>query len=92
MDLSATQIIKEIGGGLAAVVIVAQTLAIVALYKSREKLIERLLTYSESCADKTNQMHEKTLASVGALTEATKASNAIAQAAVQLHERGRGRE
>lgn len=90
MELNPLEIIDRIGGGLSAVVIVVEFLVIVALYRSREKLIERLLTYSEASSDKTTQMHEKTLASVGALTEATKASNAIANAAVELHKRERG--
>lgn len=87
MDLSATQIIKEIGGGLAAVVIVVQFLVIWILYKSKEQLIERLLKCSENNAAKATEMHEKTLTTVANLTTATQASTSTAQAALNLLER-----
>lgn len=83
-------IIREIGGGLTAVVIVTQALVIVVQYRKNEKLIDKLLACSESGADKTREMHEKTLTTVNALTIATQASNSTAQAAVNLFERERG--
>lgn len=85
-------IIKEIGGGLAAVVIVVQSLAILILYRNNEKLIDKLLACSESGAEKTRELHEKTLTAVNANTDATKAASLTTQAAINLLERGRNRE
>lgn len=85
-------IIKELGGGLSAVAIVAMALVIVVQYRKNERLIDKLLACSESGAEKTKEMHEKTLATVSALTVATQASNSTAQAAVNLLERERGQK
>lgn len=91
MDLTAIDIIRELGGGLTAVVIVVQAWVIYILYSKNEKLLDRLVACSESGSEKTREMHEKTLSAVGALTTATQANNATAQAAVGMLERERGR-
>ena len=90
--LSTIQILKEMGGGLSAVVILALAGAVIALYRKNEKLLDKLLDCSEANAEKTRELHEKTLTAVNANTEATKAANATTQTAIGMIERGRNRE
>ena len=80
-------IIKEIGGGLSAVVIVALAAFVVMLLRRNDTLVDKLLANSENGAQQAREMHEKTLTAVNALTTATQSSNATAQAAVAMLER-----
>lgn len=80
-------IIKEIGGGLSAVVIVAQAAFILILLRRNDSLVDKLLTYSENSAAQGRELQEKTLIAINANTTAMQASNATTQAAVAMLER-----
>lgn len=79
--------IKEIGGGLSAVVIVVQFLALMRLYTQKETLHEKRLEDATRHGAEAREMHEKTLEALAALTAATQAANTTAQASLAALER-----
>lgn len=79
--------IKEIGGGLSAVVIVVQFLALVRLYNQKEALHDKLLGVVTQNGVEAREMHSKTLDALAALTAATQAANTTAQASLAALER-----
>ena len=62
--------IKEIGGGLSAVVIVVQFLALLRLYNRKEALHDKLLSVVTQNGAEAREMHSKTLDAMAALTTA----------------------
>lgn len=85
MDLAS--FIKEIGGGLSAVVIVMQFLALVRVYNQKEALHEKRLEDATRNGAEAREMHAKTLEGMAALTSATQAANTTAQASLSALER-----
>ena len=79
--------IKEIGGGLSAVVIVVQFLALMRLYNQKETLHDKLLSVVTQHGVEAREMHAKTLEAMAALTTATQAANTTAQASLAALER-----
>lgn len=79
--------IKEIGGGLSAVVIVVQFLALMRLYNQKETLHDKLLGVVTQNGVEAREMHSKTLDALAALTTATQAANTTAQASLAALER-----
>lgn len=79
--------IKEIGGGLSAVVIVVQFLALMRLYSQKEALHDKLLSVVMHHGVEAREMHAKTLEAMAALTTATQAANTTAQASLAALER-----
>lgn len=79
--------IKEIGGGLSAVVIVVQFLMLLRLYNQKEALHDKLLSVVTQHGVEAREMHTKTLDALTALTTATQAANTTAQASLAALER-----
>ena len=85
--MDAASFIKEIGGGLSAVVIVVQFLALMRLYSQKEALHDKLLSVVTQHGVEAREMHAKTLDALAALTTATQAANTTAQASLAALER-----
>lgn len=85
MDL--TSFIKEIGGGLSAVVIVMQFFVILRLHTRNEALNDKIVTLATQNGSDAREMHAKTLEGMAALTTATQAANTTAQASLAALER-----
>ena len=85
--MDATSFIKEIGGGLSAVVIVVQFLALMRLYSQKEALHDKPLSVVTQHGVEAREMHAKTLEAMAALTTATQAANTTAQASLAALER-----
>lgn len=85
--MDATSFIKEIGGGLSAVVIVVQFLALMRLYSRKEALHDKLLSVVTQHGAEAREMHAKTLEAMAALTTATQAANTTAQASLTALEK-----
>lgn len=80
-------ILREIGGGLAGVVMVVQFLVIARLNRRNETLSDKLVDMAGQGAAEARAMHAKTLEGMAALTTATQASTTTAQAAIAALER-----
>lgn len=85
--MDAMSFIKEIGGGLSAVVIVVQFLALMRLYSQKEALHDKLLSVVTQHGVEAREMHAKTLEAMAALTTSTQAANTTAQASLTALER-----
>lgn len=84
-----TAVLREIGGGLAGVVMVVQFLVIVRLNKRNETMADKLVEMAGQGSREAREMHGKTLEGMAALTAATQAMNTTAQASIAaLEKRG----
>lgn len=79
--------IKEIGGGLSAVVIVVQFWINKRLYTRNEQLNDKLVVLASQNGADAREMHAKMLEGMAALTTATQAANTTAQASLAALER-----
>lgn len=82
-----TVILREIGGGLAGVVMVVQFLVIIRQNKRIEVLTDKLVEVTGNGGRRAEEMHGKTLEGMSALTQATQASTATTSAALAALER-----
>lgn len=64
-----TQIIQEIGGGLAAVAIVAQAFAIVVLYRRNNQLQDKLLEMTQAMGRENSDLVTQNNTALGANAE-----------------------
>lgn len=63
------QIIREIGGGLAAVVIVAEAIAIVILYKRNVALVNKLLDLTIKMGGEIRELADQSTRALGTYGE-----------------------
>ena len=80
-------LLREIGGGLAGVVMVIEFLVIVRLNLRNEKLTDKLVELANLNASETRQMHSKTLEGMASLTTATQGATTVSQASLAALER-----
>lgn len=79
-------ILREIGGGLAGVVMVVQFLVIARQNKRIEALTDKLVETAALSGREAREMHTKTIEGMAALTSATQAATATTQASIRALE------
>ena len=79
-------ILREIGGGLAGVVMVVQFLVIARQNKRIEALTDKLVETAGQSGREAREMHGKTIEGMAALTSATQAATTATQASLRALE------